>query len=240
MKFSLSTCLKILLKFKKVYFAREREKSLSESRQELESERKSLLRPSTSSQDEQDKTTPTLRKQTFVLLLIVFANFIYVFGTVGIGSIFTLFIMNAPFCFDSVQISNFSVFSTLISLMVSLFISKFIRVNDLIICIISTASYFSAVFCYIFGRSTYDIYLSSVIGSPAGLEYGYVRSIVSKSVEKNEVADALSFILIIDTIIGVVASVVFQILYESIVSKGISILFSFSNGFILIALVCHM
>lgn len=170
----------------------------------------------------------------------MFANFIYVFGTVGIGSIFTLFIMNAPYCFDSIQISNFSVFSTVVSLLVSLLISKFVRVNDLIICILATASYFAAVFCYIFGGTTYDIYLASVIGSPAGLEYGYVRSIVSKSVERDEVGDALSLILIIDTFIGVAASIIFQILYSQIVAKGASFLFSFSNGFILIALICHM
>lgn len=236
---------------KKVYFEREREKSRNErattsqqDQNEIESnasendrllEKKSPAVATTTTTQE-----PTIRKQTFVLLLIVFANFVFVFGTVGIGSIFTLFIMNAPFCFDPIEISNFSVFSTIISLLVSLFISKFVRVNDLLICILSTASYFGAVFCYIFGSSTRDIYLASVIGSPAGLEYGYVRSIVSKSVERDEVADALSLILIVDTIIGVTASIVFQILYSQIVSKGITILFSFSNGFVLIALICHM
>lgn len=79
-----------------------------------------------------------------------------------------------------------------------------------------------------------------MIASIAGLEYGYVRSIVSKSVEKDEVADALSLILIVDTFIGVVSMVLFPILYSHIVSKGISILFSFSNGFVLMALICHM
>ena len=229
---------------KKVYFEREREKSRNEratTSQQDQNEIESNASENDRLLEKKSPTTePTIRKQTFVLLLIVFANFVFVFGTVGIGSIFTLFIMNAPFCFDPIEISNFSVFSTIISLLVSLFISKFVRVNDLLICILSTASYFGAVFCYIFGSSTRDIYLASVIGSPAGLEYGYVRSIVSKSVERDEVADALSLILIVDTIIGVTASIVFQILYSQIVSKGITILFSFSNGFVLIALICHM
>ena len=56
------------------------------------------------------------KKQTFVLLLVVFTNFIFVFGTQGISSIFTLYIMNAPYCFDSIQISEYSIFTTLVSL----------------------------------------------------------------------------------------------------------------------------
>ena len=78
------------------------------------------------------------------------------------------------------------------------------------------------------------------MASVSGLEYGYVRSIVSKSVEKHEVSDALSLILIVDTIVAVFAMSLFPVLYSNVVSKGISILFSFSNGFILITLICHM
>lgn len=180
------------------------------------------------------------QKQTFSLLLLVVANLIYVFATMGLGSIFTLFIMNAPFCFDSIQISNFSVFSTILSLFVSLLISKFIRVNDIIICILSTISQFASVFCYIYAKDPYYIFLGSAIASPAGLEYGYVRSIVSKSVARHEVADALSLILIVDTIVGVAASVIFQVLYASVVSTGLTSLFAFSNGFVLMAVICHM
>ena len=74
----------------------------------------------------------------------------------------------------------------------------------------------------------------------SGLEFGYIRSIVSKSVGQHEVGDALSFILIVDTFIGVVAMIVFPMLYSFIVSRGIRYLFMFSNIFVFIAFVCHM
>lgn len=226
----LKTCsVKKTLNCFKVYFSKEKQRVLKERE-----ENQSVLNNHPQSE------IPRLSRNTFVLLLIVFANFIYNFGTIGIGSIFTLFIMNAPYCFDSVQISNYSVFSTLISLLMSLFVSKFVKINDVLVCIFSVASYFASVLCYIYGNSIYHIYIGAIIASIAGLEYGYVRSIVSKSVEKSEVSDALSLILIVDTIIAVASSVLFPILYSSIVSKGIGILFSFSNGFILIALICHM
>lgn len=218
--------------FLKVYFDKHPRHKIEPSGEESGcSEQESLL------QRAPDRRT---RKQTFSLLLLVAANLIYLFGTVGVGSIFTLFIMNAPFCFDSIQISNFSVFATVLSLFVSLLISKFIRVNDVIICILSTLSYFVSIFFFILAQDATFIYLGSAISSPAGLEYGYVRSIVSKSVAKEEIADALSLILIVDTIGGVVASMVFQILYASIVSNGITTLFSFANGFVLIATICHV
>jgi len=67
-----------------------------------------------------------------------------------------------------------------------------------------------------------------------------VRSIVSKSVEKHEVSDALSFILIIDTFIAVVSTIIFPILYSKVVSSGIAILFKVSNAFILAALILHV
>lgn len=100
-----------------------------------------------------------IRKQTFILFLIVFANFIFCFGAIGVGSIFTLFLMNKPFCFDSIEISNYTIFSTLTSLVMTLLVSKFVKVNDLLVCIISIGTYFLSVFCYIYGDSIAYIYL---------------------------------------------------------------------------------
>jgi hypothetical protein len=101
----------------------------------------------------------TKKKQTFVLLLIVFANLVYVFAASGVGSIFTLFIMNAPYCFDSVLISKFSVFATVVSLIASFGVSKFFKVNDLLICLVSVASYFSSLLFYMFGNKILHVFL---------------------------------------------------------------------------------
>jgi hypothetical protein len=176
--------------------------------------------------------------------------------------------MNRPFCFDSIDLSNYSVFATIVSLCMSLLVSKLLNINDLIICILSVGSYMASLFCYIYATNSNFIYLGkflllfwfiffssfniviryylvffyiigAVVSSIAGLEYGYVRSIVSKSVDKSEVADALSLILIVDTIIAVVASVVFQVFYAHIVSQGVAVLFYFSGAFVLATLVIH-
>ena len=120
------------------------------------------------SSKEDDETDPLLirrklatspPKQTGVLFLIVFANFVFCFGAIGVSSIFNLYLMNKPFCFDSVQISNYTVFVTVTSLFMTLVVSKFVKVSDLLICIVSLGSYFASIFCYIFGDSVNYIYL---------------------------------------------------------------------------------
>ena len=121
-----------------------------------------------------------------------------------------------------------------------LFVSKFIRINDLLICAFSCASYFASIFCYIFGHSKFYIYLGSVVKSISGLQYGYARSIISKSMAKGDVSDALSLIMIVDTIVLVVSTILFPIIYSNIVAQGISLLFYFSNGFILLSLCLNM
>lgn len=188
--------------------------------------------------NEASATIPT--KQTGVLLVVVFTNFVYVFGTQGIQAIFTLFIMNAPYCFDSVDISTFSIFTTVVSLFGCLFVSKFIQVNDMLICAASCFSFFASIFCYILGNSTFYIYLGSVIASISGLQYGYARSIVSKSMAKHEVSDALSLIIIVDTIVSVVSLIIFPVFYSAIVSQGVNLIFLFANGFVLLSLCLNM
>ena len=183
---------------------------------------------------------PIQSKQTGVLLVVVFTNFVYVFGTQGIAAIFTLFVMNAPYCFDSVAISTYTIFSTLVSLVACLFVSRFVRVNDMLICSLSCFSFFASVFCYIYGNSTFYIYLGSVVASVSGLQYGYARSIVSKSMAKHEVSDALSLIIIVDTVVSVVSLVIFPVFYSALVSQGIGMIFIFANGFVLLSLCLNM
>lgn len=190
-------------------------------------------------EEEAEEFTKT-RRQSYVLILIVFANFLYNFSGNGLNSIFTLFIMNEPFCFDSIAISNYSLFATVVSLTMSLVVSKFIKCNDLLICIFSVLSHFCNVFCYIYGKTPFLIYLGAVIGCISGLEYGYARSIISKSFKKEEVPDALSLIVTIDTFIGVVSVIIFPVMYAKLVSSGVEILFYICEGVILMVLLCHM
>ena len=153
-----------------VYFSRENERRAKEKDSEpvvastliSNEESESLLPKSSGEADAVSKGEPKMSKQTFVLLLIVFANFIYNFGTIGVASIFNLYLMNSPFCFDSVDISNYSVFSTVVSLIMSLFVSKLLKINDILICILSVTSCFASMFCYIFGTTQDYLYLGKI------------------------------------------------------------------------------
>ena len=102
-------------------------------------------------------------RQRLVINLVIFANLIYCLAGGGIGSIFTLYIMNTPFCWDSVHISYFSVYSTLVHFISSLIVTRFIKVNDILICICSALSYVTALVLYAVATDSMGIYIGKLI-----------------------------------------------------------------------------
>ncbi len=208
----------------------------------------SLPTPADNEQDEEEtflllsKRNKKLstKKQTWVLLSIVLANFLFSFGVCGIGSIFNLFIMNKPFCFDSIEISKYQIFSGIVSLIFSLIVSKFLKINDLLICCMAVFTYFGSVFFYIYGSSIIYIYAGALVSSISMLQFTYARSVVSKSVAKEEVSDALCLIILVDTFISVLSVILFPMIYSKIVSKGVTNLFWFSNSIIFVAFILNV
>jgi hypothetical protein len=100
-------------------------------------------------------------RQRSVINLVIVANLIYCLAGGGIGSIFTLYIMNTPFCWDSVHISYFSVYTTVVHFISSLIATRFIKVNDILICISSALSYVTALVIYAFAKNSSGIYIGN-------------------------------------------------------------------------------
>lgn len=98
-------------------------------------------------------------RQRLVMILVVTANLIYNGGAGGIGAIFTLYLLNTPFCWDSIHLSVYSVYATIVGFSTALIVSKFIKINDILICIASSISYFASLFVYAFASQTRDIYI---------------------------------------------------------------------------------
>ena len=138
------------------------------------------------------KKTSTRKKNTFALFTMIGANSIVCFVQSGTKSIFTLFLMDYPLCFDSIARSNYSIFSQAVSIVLSSLVSKLLRINDMLICMLAVGTYATSFLCLVFGKSTLYIYICSILASLVGLQYGFVKSAVSKSMNSHEVADALS------------------------------------------------
>ena len=141
----------------------------------------------------------TVKKQSFVLLLIVAANVLFSFvinGASIVSSIFQLFVMNYPFCFDSVGLSSFTTFATIASIVACFVVSKLLRVNDLIVATLAICSLLGSYLCYIFGKTTSLIYAGAAISSISTLEFSYVKSAISKNMHPSEIADAFSLSII--------------------------------------------
>jgi hypothetical protein len=179
-------------------------------------------------------------RQYVVLILLVVANLIYCFGANGVGSIFTLYTMNIPFNWGSIEISTFTFYNTLLSLFLSLVVSKFLKIDDIIICFLSAFSYFISLFIFGFATTSAYIYLGAGVSAISGLEFGYVRSIVSKLVTKYEVADALTLITVVDTFAAVVASIILPYIYSNYVSTMNRLIFFIVAPFIATTCILHL
>jgi len=132
------------------------------------------------------------------------------------------------------------IFSGIVSLIFSLIVSKFLKINDLLICCMAVFTYFGSVFFYIYGSSIIYIYAGALVSSISMLQFTYARSVVSKSVAKEEVSDALCLIILVDTFISVLSVILFPMIYSKIVSKGVTNLFWFSNSIIFVAFILNV
>jgi hypothetical protein len=109
--------------------------------------------------DSNEVRITTKRRQRAILILLVSANVVYIFGSAGIASIFTLFLMNAPLCWDSIYISVFNVYSTVTSLVCSLIVSRYLRVNEIAICIVSILTNMVSSVMYGFTKDLVGVYI---------------------------------------------------------------------------------
>jgi hypothetical protein len=178
-------------------------------------------------------------RQRSVLILVVVANMIYCFVANGIGSIFSLYIMNAPFCWDPIEISTFSLFNTVLNLFLSLMISKFCKVNDILIMITSAFTYFFSLIIYGYAKTSVLLYVAAGVSAISGLEFGYTRSIVSKLVTNYEISDALTLISVVDTTTAVMASIMVPYIYGKMVSDLVSFIFFWLAGIVLVTISLH-
>lgn len=178
-------------------------------------------------------------RQRAVLILVVVANMIYCFAANGIGSIFSLYVMNAPFCWDPIEISAFSLYNTVLNLFLSLLISKFCRVHDILICISSAFTNLVSLVVYGYAKTSVMVYAAAGISAIAGLEFSYARSIVSKLVTKYEISDAFTLISVVDTTTAVMANILVPYIYGKMVSDLVSFIFFWLAGIILVTISLH-
>ena len=132
------------------------------------------------------------KKPTCILMMIVCASAILCLVQNGATSVFGLFLMDYPLCFDSLGRSHYALFSTAVSVVLCLLVSKFLRVTDLLICMMAVGTYGISFLFFIYGKRVEYVYIGAAVSSLVGLQYGFAKSAVSKSMIKSEVADALS------------------------------------------------
>lgn len=155
------------------------------------------------------------RKKSLCLLLTLFAyaafSFIYTAFIVLL-----LYLLNAPFCWSSKQIGNYSATALITFAVFSVCGMKILTklgACDIVICIISHIFLLIASVWVAFAHSNWKMYIALVICSFAGYQNLLTLSMISKWLEPHERTNAFTLVTEINTIMKVLGYCFFNWVY---------------------------
>ena len=133
-----------------------------------------------SSSSSSSSSSSKSKSNTLVLLLILAAAACQTFGGACQSSIQTLFLINYPMCFDSVSRSNLSLFGQVTSIVLGFLACKYVRINDLLFCLMCVTSAFVGQFFRMFGTRQLHMYMESAFSAIADMQNDYAKSAITK------------------------------------------------------------
>lgn len=156
---------------------------------------------------------PERNEHKFWLCLLAFATLSL--SVIGEFSIETLFVLNSPFCWDSVKIGNFSAVMSFLSPIFTLTIFKLMQRCMTPELIGSTTFLFFIARCFIkaFAVNDFMIYVSGIIGSPGLLSFAMIRTIVSHLTDPSEQGSVFAGLGTVEALCGMTSSVMLNTIY---------------------------
>ncbi|CAF0999792.1 unnamed protein product [Rotaria sordida] len=155
------------------------------------------------------------KKKTTSLYLILFSNIFFVLAVVSLSP-FLWFLLNAPFCWTSKNIGNYSALGAISSAILSLLgmqLLTYIGTSDAIICVISNMCFCLTSLWNAFARYGWQLYVGLLINAFSSYQSPLTISMMSKWLEFHERNNAFTFITEINTIISTFGSSFFNWLY---------------------------
>jgi len=182
------------------------------------------------------------RKKFFSLLLTLFAyasfSFIYTAFIVLL-----LYLLNAPFCWTSKQIGNYSASALISFAILSVFGMKILTrfgACDIVICIISHTFFLIASIWISFAESNWQMYAGLLLCSFAGYQNLLTLSMISKWLEPDERTNAFTLVTEINTIMKVLGYCFFNWVYARTVIHYKNFTFLLAAGLTIIPLGLNM
>jgi hypothetical protein len=182
------------------------------------------------------------RKKSFSLLLILLAYASFSFICTSF-IILHLYLLNAPFCWTSTQIGNYTAIALIsfgiLSVLGMKILTKF-GACDITICIISHIFFCITTFWIAFAQYDWQMYASLLLSSFSGYQNFLTLSMISKWLEPSERTNAFTLVTEIHTIVKVVGYLFFNWVYARTVINYKNFTFLLAAGLGMIPLLLNV
>ncbi|NWW04325.1 S46A3 protein, partial [Oreocharis arfaki] len=181
------------------------------------------------------KTAPY--KKRILLIVLLFTFMTYFFTLLGGSSLFTLYELDEPLCWNEVYIGYGAAASTSVSLTSFLGVYLFSKcLKDIYIVFIGMFSYIGGMIMVAFAKTTLLMFLVRVPSLFSFMPIPVLRSMLSKVVLPGEQGAVFACIACLEAVTGTMSISVFNILYAATVAWYSGFSFILSAGLCLIPL----
>ncbi|KAM4683581.1 lysosomal proton-coupled steroid conjugate and bile acid symporter SLC46A3 isoform 1-T4 [Amazona ochrocephala] len=224
-----------------IIFFLEETVDVSEFQHEAPQSGKELLKETFSGVYMLFKTAPY--KKRILIIVLLFTFMMYLFTATGGSSLFTLYELDEPLCWDEVYIGYGAAASTSISLTSFFGVYLFSKcLKDIYIVFIGIFSYIGGMVMAAFARTTLLMFLVRVPFLLCFMPVPVLRAMLSKVVLAGEQGAVFACIACLEVVVGTISLSVFNILYAATVAwfSGFSFLLSAGLCLIPLASLCWL
>ncbi len=155
------------------------------------------------------------QKKSASIFLTLFANIFYTLASSTFAP-FLWFLLNAPFCWTSRNIGNYSALAAISYAVLSVLGMQALTTSgasDAIICLISHLFFFTSTLWLAFARHNWELYAGLLVSAFSGYQGSLTTSMMSKCLEPHERTSAFIFVTEINTIITAFGTTFFNWVY---------------------------
>ncbi|NXJ12430.1 S46A3 protein, partial [Odontophorus gujanensis] len=187
------------------------------------------------------KTAPSKKRILIVMLLFIFMS--YLFTVFGGTSLFTLYELDEPLCWNEVYIGYGAAAFTSVSLTSFLGVYLFSKcLKDIYIVFIGIFSYIGGIVMAAFAKTTLLMFLVRVPSLLCLMPLPVLRSMLSKVVLPSEQGAVFACIACLEVVMGTISLSAFNVIYAATVAwfSGFSFLLSASLCLIPLGVLCWL
>ncbi|CAF1048577.1 unnamed protein product [Rotaria sp. Silwood1] len=181
-------------------------------------------------------------KKSTSLLLTLFSNIFYTLASSTFAP-FLWFLLNAPFCWTSKDIGNYSALAAISYAILSILGMQALThagANDAVICLISHMFFFASSLWLAFARHDWELYAGLLVSAFSGYQGSLTMSMMTKWLEPYERSNAFTFVTEINTIMTTFGTTFFTWVYARTVLNYRNLTFLLGAGLCIIPTILNL